>query len=210
MSQVQSAGPSSNLASIPNNTPEPLAGGHGPHQHSTGGAQSNPPDGMQFLPSLAASVADRVPLHVRPTSTQEGTETPVIPSDDDTIEMLAGGSDRRARGGSHRGRRTGSSVAGTAAALMNTNVPTDEPAAPDATAQRAEAPRPVQLAPQVSPPTQREHRHSCSSDEGPGHQQSGARWQSALREQLRRTSCRSIPTGLQRAFAQPEPMVQAA
>jgi hypothetical protein len=40
--------------------------------------------------SLAVSVANTVNLHARPTSSQEGAETPISASDDDkTIEMRA-------------------------------------------------------------------------------------------------------------------------
>jgi hypothetical protein len=48
-------------------------------------------DGMPGRnPSLAVSVANTMNLRARPTSTQEGAETPVAASDDDkTIEMRA-------------------------------------------------------------------------------------------------------------------------
>lgn len=39
--------------------------------------------------SLAVSVANTMNLQARPTSTQEGAETPIAASDDDTIEMHA-------------------------------------------------------------------------------------------------------------------------
>lgn len=55
--------------------------------------------------SLAVSVANTINAHARPTSTQEGAETPIAASDDDTIEM--GGV--RGQGGEGCSRRLRSS-----------------------------------------------------------------------------------------------------
>lgn len=41
------------------------------------------------ITSLAVSVANTMNVQARPTSTQEGAETPIPASDDDTIEMQA-------------------------------------------------------------------------------------------------------------------------
>eukprot|EP00892_Ulva_mutabilis_P011548 jgi/Ulvmu1/8766/UM048_0021.1 len=161
-SRVHSPGRSSQPGSIPNAAPEFLAG---PPQ---AGAHSMPPGEVHVLPSLAASVVDHMPLYVRPTSTQEGTETPVVPSDDDTIEMRAGVSDLRGRGASYRGRRAGSSIGGAAAAApARRAVPDPEPAAPTPAPDAPEPPVSQQPLPAASPPPQHERRHSCSADESP-------------------------------------------
>lgn len=136
-------------------------------QHHAGGANSTVLEEPRALPSLAASVANHAPLHVQPTSTQEGTETPVVPSDDDTIEMRAGGAGQRGAGRSRRGRRTGSSGGGgTAAAALRADAAVAQPA-------DAGLPPPVAAtaaAQRVSPAAPPTARRSCSAGASPSKQ----------------------------------------
>lgn len=172
VSLVHSACPSSNAADVPGSAPEALAPPRQPEAvHAAGGAHSTPAEEPHALPSLAASVANRTPLHVRPTSTQEGTEAPVVPSDDDTIEMRAGGSGHRVRGPSRRGRRTGSSVGGTAAAAVRADAAVPEAAVqtppPHGAAAAALAARAASPADPSPVPLERQ---SCSADAIPAAQ----------------------------------------
>lgn len=180
-SLVQSACPSSNAADVPGSAPEALAPPqHAEAPHAACGAHSTPAAEAPALASLAASVVDRAPLHVRPTSTQEGTEAPVVPSDDDTIEMRAGGSGHRVRG-----RRTGSSVGGTAAPPVCADAVAVDAAVQTPPPHRAAAAAPAaRPASPADPPLVLPERQSCSGDATPSAQHPQppgvALWRSSL------------------------------